>query len=85
MEKNKDKSHLIDQLYDYLEEQIQELIKPDITIRLKVLFSNKLNAIIKWPQMHCKPIRVIFVHDASLPLDICIELLRDKYTTVTTL
>ncbi len=25
MEKNKDKSHLIDQLYDYLEEQIQEL------------------------------------------------------------
>jgi len=23
MEKNKDKSHLIDQLYDYLEEQIQ--------------------------------------------------------------
>ena len=23
--KNKDKSHLIDQLYDYLEEQIQEL------------------------------------------------------------
>ena len=25
MEKNKDKSHLIDQLYDYVEEQIQEL------------------------------------------------------------
>ena len=25
MEKNKEKSHLIDQLYDYLEEQIQEL------------------------------------------------------------
>ena len=26
MEKNKDKSHLIDQLYDYLEEQIQEFV-----------------------------------------------------------
>ena len=27
MEKNKDKSHLIDQLYDYLEEQIADYIR----------------------------------------------------------
>lgn len=63
MEKNKDRSHLIDQLYDYLEEQIQEL-KTD-----RNLLNHKIHDMIQeknekegaiWNQQKIYQIRKVF-------------------------